>query len=131
MAFKKRTKMTEGSSSSQHSHAIVDFDRHRFAYENCQHHHASSFHKQELVIKKGIKLSSGTFRANVEEIERWQWHNLFNKPPLGCIILVREFYANLMVVSGANQPEGYVWVRGQWVDIRPSSINALLRIPNI
>ena len=41
------------------------------------------------------------------------------------------YYANLMVVSGANQPEGHVWVRGQWVDVRPSSINTLVIIPDI
>ena len=67
----------------------------------------------------------------MEEIKRRQWHNLYDEPPLGCINLVREFYANLMVVGKANLPEGHVWVRGQWVDIRPSSINAFLRIPDI
>ena len=131
MASRKRTKTTGASSSSQPSHADEDFDRHRFIQANCQQRYDSSLHKRELVIEKGIQLSSGTFRAHVEEIERRGWHNLLNEPPLGCLNLVREFYANLIVVRGANQPEGHVWLRGQWVDMRPSSINAFLHTPDI
>ena len=83
------------------------------------------------VFEKGIQLSSGTFRVHVEKIERRRWHNLLDEPPWGCINLVREFYANLIVLSRANQPESHVRVRGQWVDIRPSSINAFLRTSDI
>ena len=118
MVSRKRTKMTEASSSSQPSHANVEFDRHRFIQANCQHHYASSFHKWELVIEKGIQPSSG---VHVEEIDRRRWHSLLDEPPLGCFNIVREFYANLMVVSRANQPEAHVWVRGQWADIHPSA----------
>ena len=83
------------------------------------------------MIEKGIQLSSGTFKVHVKETERRGWHSMLDEPPLECFNLIREFYANLMMVSKANQPEGYVWVRGQWVDIRPSSINAFLRTPDI
>ena len=64
--------------------------------------------KRELVIDKVIQLSSDTLRAYEEEIERRQWHSLLDEPPLGCVNLVKEFYANLMVVSRANQLEGHV-----------------------
>ena len=68
-------------------------------------------------------MSSTIFTAYEKEIERRQWHSLLDEPPLGCVNLVREFYANLMVVSRGNQLEGHVWVRGHWVDVHPSSIN--------
>ena len=131
MASRKRTKMTGASSSFQPSQAAVDFDRHQFIHENCQWRYTSSLYKREVVVEKGIQLTSGTFREYEEEIERRQWHSLLDEPTLGCINLIREFYANLMVVSRANQPEGHVWVRGHWVDIRPSSINTFLRTPDI
>ena len=58
-------------------------------------------------------MSSDTFRAYEEEIERRQWHSLLDEPPLGCVNLVKEFYANLIVVSRGNQPKSHVWPLGR------------------
>ena len=68
-------------------------------------------------------LSFKLFSPFVEMLEKRGWQSLGEHKELGCAVLVREFFANMVEEEGKK-----VYVRGQWIDFSKEKINILFNL---
>lgn len=95
----------------------------------CQHQYNTDFHKTKLLPERGINLDKveEKFPEFHSRLTATQWMCFAPEPCFANEQWVREFYANLSVVSLANP---VMKIRSKQVNFGVEQINAVYGLPN-